>query len=224
MEKIPLTLKFLHQRRWWRWRQISGMLLLLLSASNICSFSWSSVKVDCLRRSSIHSNCNEHWMTLVFGPQTSDREFYETISKIWKLWPLTAALRHLGENWSGTLPKSKIIWNDGNMDTTSTWWQRSFFKRLWLLIHLWQTENMRKMYNSIIFRSLREAPLKLASPLFGHCPNSNWTPLPALKRALWGTFFPGRFERLCQITVLRVCKCHKESWQALNPLLTKENT
>ena len=29
---------------------------------------------------------------------------------------------------------------------------------------------------------------------------------------------------LCQITILRVCKCHKESWQALNPLLTKENT
>ena len=28
----------------------------------------------------------------------------------------------------------------------------------------------------------------------------------------------------CQITVLRVYKCHKESWQALNPLLTKENT
>ena len=30
MEKIPLTLKFLHQRRWWRWRQISGMAFELL--------------------------------------------------------------------------------------------------------------------------------------------------------------------------------------------------
>ena len=26
MEKIPLTLTFLHQRRWWRWRQIPGMI------------------------------------------------------------------------------------------------------------------------------------------------------------------------------------------------------
>ena len=51
---------------------------------------------------------------------------------------------------------------------------------------------------------LREAPLKLASPLFGHCPNSDYTPPPALKRALWGTFFPGRFEQICQFTVLTV--------------------
>ena len=34
----------------------------------------------------------------------------------------------------------------------------------------------------------REAPFNLSPPLFGHCPNSNYTP-PALKRALWGTFF-----------------------------------
>ena len=56
---------------------------------------------------------------------------------------------------------------------------------------------------------LREAPLRLASPLFGHCPNSDYTPPPALKRALWGTFFPGRFEQICQITVLTVHKCTK---------------
>ena len=35
----------------------------------------------------------------------------------------------------------------------------------------------------------REAPFNLSPPLFGHCPNSNYTPPPALKRALWGTFF-----------------------------------
>merc|ERR1712001_472970 len=66
---------------------------------------------------------------------------------------------------------------------------------------------------------IREAPLRLASPLFGHCPNGNCTPPPHSN----GHFFPGRFERLCQITVLRVYNCHKESWQALNPLLTKGN-
>ena len=57
-----------------------------------------------------------------------------------------------------------------------------------------------------IFRAgsllFREAPLKNMQPLFGHCPNSDSTPPLALKRALWGTFFPGRFEQICQITVL----------------------
>ena len=47
---------------------------------------------------------------------------------------------------------------------------------------------------------------------------------PRTQTGTLGHFFPGRFERLCQITVLRVYKCHKESWQTLNPLLTKENT
>ena len=37
--------------------------------------------------------------------------------------------------------------------------------------------------------TFREAPPNIASPLFGHCPNSDCTPPPALKRALWGTFF-----------------------------------
>ena len=36
---------------------------------------------------------------------------------------------------------------------------------------------------------IREAPFNLSPPLFGHCPNSNYPPPPALKRALWGTFF-----------------------------------
>ena len=49
----------------------------------------------------------------------------------------------------------------------------------------------------------------IARTLFGHCPNSDCTPPPALKRALWGTFFPGRFEQICQITVLTVHKCTK---------------
>ena len=40
---------------------------------------------------------------------------------------------------------------------------------------------------------VREAPFNLSPPLFGHCPNSNYTPPPALKRALWGTFFQARF-------------------------------
>ena len=58
---------------------------------------------------------------------------------------------------------------------------------------------------------LREAPFKMSSPLFGHCPNSDCPPppRPALKRALWGTFFPGRFEQICQITILMVHKCTK---------------
>ena len=37
--------------------------------------------------------------------------------------------------------------------------------------------------------AIREAPLKFTRGAFGHCPFSFCTPPPALKRALWGTFF-----------------------------------
>ena len=70
---------------------------------------------------------------------------------------------------------------------------------------------------------VREAFLKFMLGAFGHCPFSFCTP-PRTQTGTLGHFFPGRFERLYQTTVLRVYKCHKESWQALNPLLTKENT
>ena len=40
---------------------------------------------------------------------------------------------------------------------------------------------------------VREAPFNLLTPPCGHCPNSIYTPPPALKRALWGTFFQARF-------------------------------
>ena len=60
----------------------------------------------------------------------------------------------------------------------------------------------------IFHYQLREAPTKTKA--VGHCPNSDCTP-PALKWALWGTFFPGRFEQICQITVLTVHKCTKHS-------------
>ena len=58
---------------------------------------------------------------------------------------------------------------------------------------------------------VREAPPKLAQKAFGHCPNSDYTP-PRTQTGTLGHFFPAWFERLCQITILRVCKCHKESW------------
>ena len=83
-----------------------------------------------------------------------------------------------------------------------------------------------------IFLALRAVPLIFY--LGKHPSNSCWghlgiallafAPPPRTQTGTLGHFFPGRFERLCQITVLRVYKCHKESWQALNPLLTKENT
>ena len=40
-----------------------------------------------------------------------------------------------------------------------------------------------------IIQVVREAPFNKSPPVFGHCPNSNYPPPPALKRALWGTFF-----------------------------------
>ena len=48
-------------------------------------------------------------------------------------------------------------------------------------------------------------------------------PPPRTQTGTLGHFFPGRFEQDCQITVLGANNCHKESWQALNPFLTKEN-
>ena len=44
--------------------------------------------------------------------------------------------------------------------------------------------------------SVREAPLQKMPGLFGHCPNSDCTPPPSLKRALWGTLFPDRLEQM----------------------------
>ena len=49
----------------------------------------------------------------------------------------------------------------------------------------------------------REDPFSLTPPTFGHCPNSDWTPPPALNRALWGTFFQAIF------TILQGCMLPK---------------
>ena len=38
MEKIPLTLKFLHPRRGWRGRQISGMVSNSLKCVRVCFY------------------------------------------------------------------------------------------------------------------------------------------------------------------------------------------
>ena len=61
------------------------------------------------------------------------------------------------------------------------------------------------------FHTVREAPFKFMSQAFGHCRNKFCTSPPRTQTGTLGHFFPGRFERLCQITVLRVYKCHKES-------------
>ena len=42
--KIPLTLKCLHQRRWWRWRQISGMVKMTPWKNLHVELCWSTVK------------------------------------------------------------------------------------------------------------------------------------------------------------------------------------
>ena len=44
--------------------------------------------------------------------------------------------------------------------------------------------------------NVREAPPKKLHTLFGHCPNSYRPPPPSLKRALWGTLFPGRMQQM----------------------------
>ena len=105
-----------------------------------------------------------------------------------------------------------------------TVWQRLFQNRMGNWILAISSQYHCEIASRRLASLLREAPSKLASPLFGHCPNSDCPPPPRTQTGTLGHFFSGRFEPLCQITVLRVCKCHKESWQAFNPLLTKENT
>ena len=102
-----------------------------------------------------------------------------------------------------TLRTMRQRWQWHWENTTKEWSQR--FVILGTLITFLKIDNN----NHKIHSDFREAPLKFMSPLFGHCPNSDCTPRPALKRALGGTFFPGRFEHICQITVLTVHKCTK---------------
>merc|ERR1712020_66919 len=74
---------------------------------------------------------------------------------------------------------------------------------------------------------VREAPFNKSPPLFGHCPNSNYTPPPALKRALWGTFFQALFSHFKGLyafgngNTLKPCsslnKCPKPSGQGFRP-------
>ena len=67
------------------------------------------------------------------------------------------------------------------------------------------------------FHLIREAPTKMLPLLFGHCPNCDCTPPPALKRALWGTLFSNQFEQLCQITVLMVISAPKHPGKPSHP-------
>merc|ERR1712141_732129 len=68
-------------------------------------------------------------------------------------------------------------------------------------------------------------PFKMVPPLFGHCPNSNYTP-PALKRALWGTFFQARFYHFTIFTIFlpfSLNKCPKPSGQGFRPPQNQAN-
>ena len=65
---------------------------------------------------------------------------------------------------------------------------------------------------------LREAPPKLNLCSFGHCPNSHWTPPPALKRALCGTYFgQNHANARLYMDISPKNRCHKPSWQGFRP-------
>ena len=64
---------------------------------------------------------------------------------------------------------------------------------------------------------IREDPNTLTPPPFGHCPNSDWTPPPALNRALWGTFFRAIFYHSAGLYASENGKCPKPSGQAFRP-------
>ena len=70
---------------------------------------------------------------------------------------------------------------------------------------------------------VREAPLRKTQGLFGHCPNSNCTPPPSLKRALCGTLFPDRLEQMPFELQFSLHKCPKPSWQGFRPPQNQAN-
>ena len=72
------------------------------------------------------------------------------------------------EGWTSTVHRKK--------------WRPSIDSWRFLYFFSQESENIAKI-------SFREAPFSLSPPPFGHCPNSIYPPPPALKRALWGTFF-----------------------------------
>ena len=75
----------------------------------------------------------------------------------------------------------------------------------------WWNLNYKKKY----VKYIREAPTKIMTPIFGHCPS-------AFGHS--GPLFSGRYEQICQITVLTVHKCCKASLQALTPSLKVPQT
>ena len=94
---------------------------------------------------------------------------------------------------------------------------------------MWGKQDITKLSNYV-----REAPLKKLQGLFGHCPNSDLifrpfirensdrTPRPSLKRALWGTLFPGRLEQMPFELQFSLHKCPKPSWQGFRPPKNKK--
>ena len=126
-------------------------------------------------------------------------------NKIWLsiIWLFGRLAGRKFGNWSQIISCMPFLWK-----YIYRWWTRtSIFPSGRPVSRYLFCTDLRRV--RIMYFNVREAPLKLASPLFGHCPNSDYTPPRALKRALWGTFFPGRFEQICQITVLTVHKCTK---------------
>ena len=72
-------------------------------------------------------------------------------------------------------------------------------------------------------RSLREAPFNLSPPLFGHCPNSNYTP-PRTQTGTLGHFFQAQFYHFSPFlpfftlfTIFSLNKCPKPSGQGFRP-------
>ena len=86
------------------------------------------------------------------------------------------------------------------------------------LYHTKVQERGAKMEVAMLI-AVREAPLKLMCGLFGHCPNINCTPITQtgtqehfICRSIWAN-----------LSNHHLHKCHKASWQALTPTLTKAN-
>ena len=92
------------------------------------------------------------------------------------------------------------------------------FYNFWWLVYKLQHRNCRWTNCALCSKQmqLREAPFNFCICSFGHCPNSHWTHPPALKRALWGTYFWAKSCK-CPFVHGHFSRCHKPAWQGFRP-------
>ena len=116
MEKIPLNLKFLHPRRGWRGRQISGM---------------SKMLVHPMRPRTNDSQCNQEWLVTIHCAKCSryKTQMVHTMNHHWMVSGGRSRNGALGarilKTWDSSWDQEQIVRNSErwNVSEVIHWWQ-----------------------------------------------------------------------------------------------------